>query len=120
MTVPLNNLTCAEFLSLPEAEQRAFIIGAANGRSMTVGLFDAYSRAAQDWANSEQEREAVASAYETIRSALEPILTIDADGLLNGIRAACRLPEFENQYVISALAKLHWDAQTALKKHRSE
>ena len=34
---------------MPEAEQRAFVIGVANGRGMTSGLFEAYAGAAQKW-----------------------------------------------------------------------
>ena len=75
---------------MPEAEQRAFIIGVANGRGMTSGLFEAYAGAAEDMAGSPPaEREAVASAYRTIRGMVQ-LLTIDAVSLLNGVRAACR------------------------------
>lgn len=37
--------------------------------------------------------------------------------LLNGIKAACKRPEFRNELVINALATVHLDAAKALKKH---
>ena len=55
----LSNITCAAFDAMPEAEQRAFVIGVANGRGMTSGLFEAYAGAAEDMAGSSAEREAV-------------------------------------------------------------
>jgi hypothetical protein len=37
----IQNITCAAFSAMPEVEQRAFVIGVANGRGMTSGLFEA-------------------------------------------------------------------------------
>ena len=85
----IQNITCATFAAMPEGEQRAFIVGVANGRGMTSGLFEAYAGAAEDMAGSPTERGAVAAAYRTIRGMMEPLLTIDAASLLNGVRAAC-------------------------------
>jgi hypothetical protein len=116
----LQNITCATFAALPEAEQRAFAIGVANGRGMTAGLFDAYAGAAQDMAGSPEEREAIAAGYRTIRELMAPLLTIDAASLLNGLRAACRRPELRDRFVIEALATLHLDASRALREFREE
>jgi hypothetical protein len=112
----IQNLTCAQFLALPEAEQRSLAIGVANGRSVTVGLFDAYCGAAQDFASSPKDRESIGASYRIIRGMVDPLLELDAQSLLNGIRAACRLPEFHNEFVISALAKVHVDVAKALKE----
>jgi hypothetical protein len=114
----LSNITCAAFDAMPEAEQRAFVIGVANGRGMTSGLFEAYAGAAEDMAGSSAEREAVASAYRTIRGMMEPLLTIDAASLLNGVRAACRRPELRDRLVIEALASVHLDASRTLREAR--
>ena len=114
----LSNITCAAFDAMPEAEQRAFVIGVANGRGMTSGLFEAYAGAAEDMAGSSAEREAVTSAYRTIRGMMEPLLTIDAASLLNGVRAACRRPELRDRLVIEALASVHLDASRALREAR--
>lgn len=114
----IENITCAAFAALPETEQRAFVLGVANGRGMTAGLFEAYSRAAQDMAGSPQEREAIAASYRTIRELLEPLLSIDAASLLNGVRAACRRPELRDCFVIEALASVHLDASRALREFR--
>jgi hypothetical protein len=116
----LSNITCAAFDARPEAEQRAFVIGVANGRGMTSGLFEAYAGAAEDMAGSPAEREAVASAYRTIRGLMEPLLTIDAASLLNGVRAACRRPELRDRLVIEALALVHLDASRALRESRQQ
>ncbi len=116
----LSNITCAAFDAMPEAEQRAFVIGVANGRGMTSGLFEAYAGAAEDMAGSPAEREAVASAYRTIRGLMEPLLTIDAASLLNGVRAACRRPELQDRLVIEALASVHLDASRALQEARQQ
>lgn len=113
----MENITCDEFTKLPESEQRAFVIGVANGRGMTSGMFTAYAKAAQDYATTEDERVAIANAYETIHAMMLPLLEIDAGSLLNGIRAACKRPEFRNEYVINALASVHVDAARALKEH---
>lgn len=104
------NITCAEFAALSEAEQRAFVIGVANGRGMTSGLFQAYARAAQDMAATTAERDAIAASYETIHAMVAPLLAIDALSLLNGIRAACGRPEFRDEFVINGLASVHVDA----------
>ncbi len=116
----IQNITCAAFDALPEAEQRAFVIGVANGRGMTAGLFEAYAGAAQDMARSPEQREAVATSYQTIRGMMEPLLTIDAVSLLNGVRAACRRPELRDRLVIEALASVHLDASRALRELREQ
>ncbi|WP_439625068.1 hypothetical protein [Gemmata sp.] len=116
----LSNITCATFDAMPESEQRAFVIGVANGRGMTSGLFEAYAGAAEDMAGSPAEREAVASAYRTIRGMMEPLLTIDAASLLNGVRAACRRPELRDRLVIEALASVHLEASRALREFREQ
>lgn len=116
----LSNITCAAFDAMPEAEQRAFVIGVANGRGMTSGLFEAYAGAAEDMAGSPQARETVASAYGTIRGMMEPLLTIDAGSLLNGVRAACRRPDLRDRLVIEALASVHLDVSRALAAAREE
>jgi len=116
----LQNITCSAFAALSEAEQRAFVIGVANGRGMTAGLFEAYAGAAQDFASTPEERDAIAASYQTIHAMVSPLLTIDASSLLNGIRAACKRPEFRDEFVINALASLHLAAAKALRKHREE
>jgi hypothetical protein len=112
------NLTCAAFDALPEPEQRAFILGVANGRGMTAGLFQAYAGAAQDFAGTSEERDAIATSYETIRAMVSPLLTIDPASLLNGVRAACKRPEFRDEFIINALASVHVDAAKALRESR--
>jgi hypothetical protein len=68
----IQNITCAAFLTFSETEQRAFVVGVANGRGMTAGLFEAYAGAAQDMAESTVEREAIAASYQTIHGMLSP------------------------------------------------
>jgi hypothetical protein len=114
----IHNITCAAFDTLSDSEQRAFILGVANGRGMTAGLFQAYAGAAQDFANTPAERDAIAASYETIRTMMAPVLTIDPASLLNGVRAACRRPEFQDEFVINALAAVHVDAAQALRGFR--
>jgi hypothetical protein len=116
----IQNITCAAFGALSEAEQRAFVIGVANGRGMTAGLFEAYSGAAQDLAGSPEEREAIAAGYRTIRELMAPLLTIDVASLLNGVRAACRRPELRDRFVIEALASVHLEAARALRESREQ
>lgn len=116
----MQNITCAAFAALSEAEQRAFVIGVANGRGMTAGLFEAYAGAAQDQASTQEERDAIAASYATIHAIMTPLLTIDAASLLNGIRAACKRPEFKDEFVINALASVHTDAAKALREHRDQ
>jgi hypothetical protein len=116
----IQNITSATFVAMPEAEQRAFVIGVANGRGMTSGLFEAYAGAAQDMAGSSDEREAIAASYQAIRGMMEPLLTLDAASLLNGIRAACRRPEMRDRLVIEALASVHVDAARALREFREQ
>jgi hypothetical protein len=116
----IQNITCAAFDALSDAEQRAFVIGVANGRGMTSGLFRAYAGAAQDMARTPAERQAIAESYETIHAMMSPLLAIDAASLLNGIRAACRRPEFRDEFVINALASLHVDAARALREYREQ
>jgi hypothetical protein len=116
----IQNITCAAFLAMSEAEQQAFVIGVANGRGMTSGLFRAYAGAAQDMASTADEREAIAASYEKIHAMMSPLLTIDAQSLLNGIRAACRRPEFRDELVINALASVHVDAAKAVRRHQEQ
>ena len=116
----IQNITCAAFLAMSEAEQRAFVIGVANGRGMTSGLFQAYAGAVQDMACAPAERDAIAASYERIHAMMSPLLTIDATSLLNGIRAACNRPEFRDEFVINALASVHVDAADVLRKHRDD
>jgi hypothetical protein len=116
--VEIQNITCAAFAALSEGEQRLFVLGVANGRGLTAGLFQAYAGAAQDFASTPAERDAIAASYETIRGMKSPLLEIDAASLLNGIRAACSRPEFRNEFVINALASVHLDAANALREHR--
>ena len=116
----IHNITCAAFAALSDAEQRAFVIGVANGRGMTAGLFEAYAGAAQDFASTPAERAAIAASYKTIHAMMSPLLTIDATSLLNGIRAACKRPEFRDYFVINALAEVHVDAANALREHREQ
>jgi hypothetical protein len=114
------NITCAAFLGLSEAEQRAFVGGVANGRGMTAGLFEAYAGAAQDMAESKAVREAIATSYQTIRGMLSPLLEIDTASLLNGIREACKRAEFQDRFVIEALASVHLEAAKALRAWREQ
>jgi hypothetical protein len=116
----IQNITCAAFTALPEAEKRAFVIGVANGRGMTAGLFEAYAGAAQQVAASPAEREAIAASYQTIREMMSPLLTIDVTSLLNGVSAACKRPEFRDRFVIEALASVHLDAARALREWREQ
>ena len=57
----IENITCDEFAKMTESEQRAFVIGVANGRGMTSGMFRAYAGAAQDFATTDDERASVDS-----------------------------------------------------------
>ena len=116
----IQNITCAVFLAMSEAEQRAFVIGVANGRGMTSGLFQAYTGAAQDMASTPEERDVIAASYEKIHAMMSPLLIIDVQSLLNGIRVACKHPEFRDEFVINALASVHMDAAKALRKHREQ
>lgn len=116
----IENITCGQFDAMSEAEQRAFVIGVANGRGMTSGLFHAYSGAAQQFAATQEERDAIANSYETIHAMLVPLLEIDATSLLNGIRVACKRLEFRDEFVINALASVHLDCAKALKQHREQ
>lgn len=114
----IENITCAAFAGMSESEQRTFIVGVANGRGMTSGLYRAYAGAAKNFAVSSDERNAIERSFAAIDSMVLPLLEIDATSLLNGIRAACKRPEFRNELVINALASVHLDAAKALKKHR--
>jgi len=109
----INNITCKKFAAMPETEQLAFVIGVANGRGMTYGLFRAYSDAAQRFASTDGERSAIKANFEAIYSMAQPLLEIDAASLLSGIRAACKRPEFRDELVINALASVHLDAAKA-------
>lgn len=112
----LGNITCAQFADMPVAEQRVLLIGVANGRGMTAGLFRAYASAAQNFAATAEESAAIASSFATINSMLAPLLEIDVSSLLNGLIAACNKPEFRDEYLINALASIHLDAAKALKQ----
>jgi hypothetical protein len=114
------NITCAEFLSLSDREKRLFVVGVGNGRGMTAGLFQAYANAAQDMSGDPVEKEAIAHSYQTIHGMLEPLLSIDAMSLLNGITAACSRPEFRERLVIEAIAAVHVDAAKALREWRDK
>jgi hypothetical protein len=114
----IQNITCAAFDAMPEAEQLAFVLGVSNGRGMTSGLFDAYAGAAQKMATSPEQREAIASSYRTIVGLMAPLLSIDAINLLNGIRVACRRPELRDRFVIEALASVHLDESRKLRELR--
>ena len=116
----VDNITCAAFAAMSESEQRIFVIGVANGRGMTSGLYRAYAGAAKDFAGTPDERDAIERSFATIDSMVLPLLEIDARSLLNGIRAACNRPEFRSELVINALASVHLDAAKALKKHGEE
>lgn len=113
----MENVTCAEFVAMPEAEQRAFVLGVANGRGMTSGLFRAYAGAAQDFAATDDEKTAIANSFDTIIGMMLPLLEIDATSLLNGIKAAALRPEFRDEFVINALASVHVDAAKALREY---
>jgi hypothetical protein len=113
-------MICAAFAAMPEAEPRAIVIGVANGRGMTAGLFEAYAGAAQDVDGSPVEREAIAASYRTIRDLMPPLLTIDAASLLNGLWAACRRSELRDRLVIEAHASVHLDAAQALRGFREQ
>lgn len=116
----VDNITCAEFSALSQSEQQTFVIGVANGRGMTSGLFEAYAGAAQDMADSPTEREAIAMSYHAIRALMAPLLTIDTVSLLNGIRSACQRPELQDRMVIEALATVHLEASRALREYQEE
>ena len=87
---------------------------------MTSGLFRAYAGAAQNLADTSEERDAIATSYETIHSMMLPLLEIDTASLLNGIRAACKRPEFRDEFVINALAFVHVEAAKALTEYREQ
>ena len=55
----IENVTCAGFAAMSESEQRIFVIGVANGRGMTSGLYRAYAGAAKDFAATPEERDAM-------------------------------------------------------------
>jgi hypothetical protein len=116
----IENLTCARFLTLTEAEQRAFVIGVANGRGLTAGMFEAYAGAAKRLARTAEEREAIAASFETIYSMISPMLGVDVQSLWNGIRAACTRPEFRDEFVISALGSVHLDIANAINERRAD
>ncbi len=120
MNHDIEQISCNAFLNMSTAEQEAFVIGVANGRGMTSGLFHAYAGAAQEMAETSEQKEAISESYETIYNMLAPILEIDAMSLLNGIRAACRRPENGNEFVINALASVHLDVVKALREHREQ
>lgn len=114
----IQNITCAEFNALSEVEQRTFVIGVCNGRGMTSGLFQAFAGVAEDMASSPEDRQAIAASFETIQGLIEPLLTIDATSLLNGLRVACRQPELQDEFVIGALASIHIEAARAVREFR--
>lgn len=114
----IGNITCATFTNMSEAEQIAFVVGVANGRGLTAGMFEAYANAAQDMASSQTERDAIAASFQTIRDMIEPLLSLETSSLLNGVRAACRQPELQERFVIEALASMHVNVARALKDSR--
>ena len=120
MVPDLLNITCGQFASLSDGEKRLFVIGVANGRGMTAGLFEAYAGAAQDMARDVAEREGIATGYQTIRELMEPLLGIDATSLLNGLRAACARPELRDKLVSEAFARVHLDAARALRDWKEQ
>jgi hypothetical protein len=113
-------ITCAAFAALPEAEQRAFIEGVVNGREVTYGLYRGYAGLALGMAGSAPEQQAIRVSYREIRALMEPLLRIDADSLLNGVRAACARPELRDQFVIEALASVHSEAAHAIRAPREQ
>lgn len=117
-SVDIQNITCADFAALSENEQRMFVIGVANGRGMVSGLFRAYAGAAQQMAATAGEKEAIARSFSTIEGLLAPLLAIDTASLLNGIRVACKRPEFREEFVINALASMHLDAVKAVRAYQ--
>ena len=113
----LENITCNEFLDLTESEQRAFIIGVANGRGMVSGLFRAYAGAAENFAETTEQKKAIADSFETIMGMAAPVLEVDTQSLLNGVLAAAKRPDFGDQFVINALASVHLDIVKAIREH---
>lgn len=105
---------------MPDSEPRAFVIGVANGRGMTSGLFQAYAGAAQQMASTSVEGDAIATCYETICATMSPMLEIDVVSLLDGMRAACKRPEFRDEFVVDALASVHVDAAKAIRESREQ
>jgi hypothetical protein len=83
---------------------------------MTAGLFQAYAGAAENFAKTQTEREAIAASYQTIQAMVAPLLAVGAASLLNGVRAACKRPDFRDEFVINALASVHVDIAKALRK----
>jgi hypothetical protein len=110
----LKNITCGDFVALPVSEQRAFILGVANGRGMVSGLFQAYAGAAQNFAETEDQKPTIAENFATILGMVQPVLDVDTQSLLNGVLAAARKPEPKDEFVISALASVHLDIVKAI------
>lgn len=103
----IENMKCDEFASMPENEQRAFVIGVAIGRGMTSRMFRTCACAAEDFAATDDERAAIARNFETICSMVLPLLEVDTGSLLNGIRVASNHPDFRNELVIKTLVSVH-------------
>lgn len=121
MTKPsLENITCAEFVALAEPEQRAFILGVANGRGMVSGLFRAYAGAAQNFAETPEEKQAISDSFDTSMRMAQPVLEVDTQNLFNGVLAAAKRPDFQDQFVINALASAHLDIVKAIRAHAEQ
>src|ERR1700723_2781990 len=96
----IENITCSAIDALLKAEQWAFVIGVANGRGMTAGLFEAYAGAAKEMATTPEQRESIVTSYQKIRGMMSSLLSIDAASLLNGILNTCNRPEFRDKLII--------------------
>lgn len=118
--VSLENITCAEFVGLPESEQRAFIIGVANGRGMVSGLFQAYAGAAENFADTPEQKQSIADNFATIYGMVLPVLEVDTQSLFNGVLAAAKRPEMRDEFVINALASVHLDIVKAIREHADQ
>lgn len=115
----LDNITCGDFVALSALEQRAFVLGVANGRGMVSGLFQAYAGAAQNFAETDEQQRAIAESFATILGMVQPVLEVDAQSLLNVVLATANKPELKTEFVINALASVHLDIVKAIKE-RSE
>jgi len=108
------NLNCGEFLRLTKQEQRLVILGFANGRGLTKGLFEAYAGAALGWVDG-GEKAGMAKYWRSVEHAIAPLLTPNTESLLNGMRVECAQSGSEDRSLIDAFASLHHRMQKALK-----
>ncbi len=115
-----DNITCGDFVALSAPQQRAFILGVANGRGMVSGLFQAYAGAAQNFAETDEQKHAIAESFATILGMVQPVLDVDTQSLLNGVLAAAKRPELQGEFVINALASVHLDIVKAIKEHSEQ